>query len=347
MSKRALVAAVIVLHVIVMLSVRACYYGSKARPYVPEPIDPDETLVSVVVPVYNSADYLEACLDTLFNQTLERIEYIFVDDLGTDNSVALIEEYIRAHNVTRDVRILHNPKNIGPGPSRNAGIEAAQGRYVGFMDPDDWVAPDFFENLYTAAEFPNGTHYDIAKGTMFKVTNGTRKYSKHKPIQVNGKGNHFIYEQFHWQHITGLFRRDMLVRHPDARYGVSNIGEDLVFLLTAGYYAGNITFTKADYFYRIREGSLSSLNRTKFYKDKLESVRERVHFCFRNAKKRKVSNEFVLFTMAKLKRDRKSIAKMSNTTKDKSYSRLVSEYAELINSIGSYLAGTLDYSKYQ
>ena len=96
--------------------------------------------VSVILPVYNVAPYLGRCIESLQAQTLADLEFIFVDDCSTDGSMESVEAW--AEKDSR-VRILRNEKNIGPGPSRNRGIEEARGEHLSFVDPDDYIAPDF------------------------------------------------------------------------------------------------------------------------------------------------------------------------------------------------------------
>ena len=103
-------------------------------------------LVSVIVPVWNPGPGITRCIESLRNQTLEEIEMIFVDDCGTDDSMDKVRD--AAEDDSR-ILIIENGKNIGAGPSRNRGIEAARGEYLSFVDPDDHVAPDFLELLYT------------------------------------------------------------------------------------------------------------------------------------------------------------------------------------------------------
>lgn len=104
--------------------------------------------VSVIVPVYNSELYLRRCLDSLVNQSLKRIEIICVDDGSVDGSLNILNEYAK-----RDSRIIVlSQKNKGPSATRNAGMKIATGKYIGFIDSDDWVDLNFFEELYSAAE---------------------------------------------------------------------------------------------------------------------------------------------------------------------------------------------------
>lgn len=111
----------------------------------------DNILVSVLVPVYNTSEYLRKCLDSLVNQTLKEIEIICVNDGSTDNSLEILEEY-----KAKDSRVvIVNKKNGGLPSARNAGIDNAKGEYLGFVDSDDYVELTMFETLYKAAKKRN------------------------------------------------------------------------------------------------------------------------------------------------------------------------------------------------
>jgi CDP-glycerol glycerophosphotransferase len=96
------------------------------------------TLLSVVLPIHNVQGYLARCLDSLLDQTFTDLEIVAVDDCSPDGSGAILADY-----AGRDprVRVLTLPANAGLGPARNAGLDAATGDYVWFVDGDDWVAP--------------------------------------------------------------------------------------------------------------------------------------------------------------------------------------------------------------
>lgn len=104
--------------------------------------------VSIIVPVYNVENYLEKCLSSLTGQTLHDIEIIVVNDGSTDHSADIIKRF-----AAKDNRIMYLTKsNGGLSDARNYGIPYAQGKYLGFIDSDDYVEPDMFEKLYHAAE---------------------------------------------------------------------------------------------------------------------------------------------------------------------------------------------------
>jgi CDP-glycerol glycerophosphotransferase len=96
-------------------------------------------LLSIVVPAYNVQAYLADCLDSLLHQRFSDIEVVAVNDRSPDRSGAILDEYSAADP---RVRVLHLPENVGLGQARNAGLAAATGEYVWFVDSDDWVAGD-------------------------------------------------------------------------------------------------------------------------------------------------------------------------------------------------------------
>ena len=107
-----------------------------------------DPLVSIIVPVYNVKPYLNRCVNSLLGQSYQNMELLLVDDGSTDGSETLCDEY--AAQDAR-VRVLHK-KNGGLSDARNAGVDAAAGEYLSFVDGDDWVSPYYIENLYRALE---------------------------------------------------------------------------------------------------------------------------------------------------------------------------------------------------
>lgn len=105
-------------------------------------------LVSVIIPVYNTEKYIRICLDSVINQTLKNIEIICVDDGSTDNSLLILQEYSK-----KDPRVvILQQNNKGGGAARNFGLNNAKGKYVAFLDSDDYFDLLFLEKLYSIAE---------------------------------------------------------------------------------------------------------------------------------------------------------------------------------------------------
>lgn len=107
-------------------------------------MESESELISVIVPVYNVELYLERCIDSIINQTYENLEIILVDDGSTDKSGEICDAYEK-----KDirVRVLHK-RNGGLSSARNSGLKIASGKYIGFVDSDDYIALDMYETLY-------------------------------------------------------------------------------------------------------------------------------------------------------------------------------------------------------
>lgn len=102
------------------------------------------TEVTMLVAVYNAEKYLCKCLDSLLGQTLRDIQVVCVDDCSTDGSLAILRDY--AENDVR-VDVIHLNENHGQAHARNVGLKLAKGRYVGYLDSDDWLAPDALQQV--------------------------------------------------------------------------------------------------------------------------------------------------------------------------------------------------------
>lgn len=106
----------------------------------------DNPVVSVIVPVYNVEAYLRRCVDSVLAQTLTDIEIILVDDGSPDNCPAICDEFTGKDN---RVKAIHQ-KNAGLSGARNTGLDTAKGEYVAFVDSDDYIAPEMFDNMLNA-----------------------------------------------------------------------------------------------------------------------------------------------------------------------------------------------------
>lgn len=127
--------------------------------------------VSVIIPVYNTAPYLERCLDSAINQTLKDIEIICVNDGSTDNSLEILQKYAQKD---KRIKVVNFKENKGVSAARNKGINLAKGEFIGFLDSDDFIDPGWYENLYNQSE-----GYDFVRGV--RLIDGW--YRPRKPYQ--------------------------------------------------------------------------------------------------------------------------------------------------------------------
>lgn len=117
---------------------------NKTQPNISMEISDGEPLISIIVPVYNVEQYIGRCLRSLIKQSYENIEIILIDDGSEDGSADICEAYARAESRIRVIRQVHK----GVSAARNAGLSAANGSYIIFVDSDDWVLQHYVETLY-------------------------------------------------------------------------------------------------------------------------------------------------------------------------------------------------------
>ena len=110
---------------------------------------------SIIVPVYNVEKYLNQCVDSIMNQTYKDIEIILVDDGSPDNCPKMCDEYKEKDS---RIKVIHKP-NGGLSDARNEGLKVVSGDYIAFIDSDDWIELDAFENFFGAIEKFN--HPDV------------------------------------------------------------------------------------------------------------------------------------------------------------------------------------------
>ena len=214
--------------------------------------------ISVVLAVYNTERYIEKCAVSLFEQTLDDMEYIFVDDCSTDNSIAVLEQVIRRYpNRANQVRIIRNHQNRKVAYTRTIGMKAATGDYIIHCDPDDFVDMEAYEIMYETAI---STGSDIVGCTLSKEDEGNRTIAMNEYYSTVPKEciKH-IYEKYFFPSLcTHLIKRSLYVDNNIYPYPDINTGEDLNVLLRVFHYAKKVTYIpKPNYHYIMRGSSLT------------------------------------------------------------------------------------------
>jgi glycosyltransferase EpsH len=183
--------------------------------------------ISVILPVYNTEPYIDQCLQSILNQTFGDLEVIAIDDCGQDQAMAIVERHAAED---QRVQIIRNGKNHGVAYSRNAGILAARGEYLSFIDSDDSIDLDFYQKLYFEAMKHQA---DVVKAD-FLIDHGDHvEYSEiHAKIHEAVRKKKFVgiyYTHGLW---CSLILRDLVIRHRIEFPALSH-GEDIVFLVKA------------------------------------------------------------------------------------------------------------------
>ncbi len=212
--------------------------------------------VSVIVPVYNTEQYLDECLSSLENQTLKDMEFIVIDDGSTDNSFKIMQKYAKKDNRFK----IYTKQNEGVGKTRNMGLSLAKGQYIGFVDSDDYVSKNYFEGLYNVAK-----KYDAevsVASNVFYVRDGNKEKIERIIYKV---GNKEYIEDFSFfisdagEQWDKIYKKSFLDKYDIRSYEERLWYEDLWFSLLVGVYASKVAIDRnGEYFRRIRDESLSA-----------------------------------------------------------------------------------------
>ena len=209
------------------------------------------TKVSIIVPVWGVEKYIDKCLDSLVNQTLEDIEIIVVNDESPDNSQKIIDKYVKKY--PKKVISLKQ-KNGGQGSARNNGLKHAKGEYIGYVDSDDYIELDMYEKLYNVAKKKK---LDIAICSSYNVYETGNKYVElEKEFFEVGKINAFFGKMAVWNKI---YKRNLFINEIEFRSKVWY--EDLDFTVKMILNSRKIGYVNEPlYDYLIREGSTMNNN---------------------------------------------------------------------------------------
>ena len=229
--------------------------------------------VSIVLPVYNVVKYVRTCMDSLRVQTLLGIEVIFVDDWGTDDSINIIQDYISEYNLEKDWHIFKTPFNQGPALARNIGIREARGKYVAFVDADDWIESDMMQTLYLMAE-KNNAH--IASSAAVKEYPDGSQSVMLNPYVGDGiltqRKRRYLLSRYVSNFTTMIFDREWLLQY-DLCFPNAKSCEDSSFVGQCYLVAERITqINKPFYHYIIYPQSISHRKGVFRGKDKHKAI---------------------------------------------------------------------------
>ena len=213
-------------------------------------------IISVIIPVYNVEPFIRECLQTVQQQTYTRLEIILVDDGSAGNSGQICNSFS-----SQDSRfITMHKENGGVSSARNAGLDRATGQYIAFVDPDDYISPQYFERLYLGLVENNADLAIAEKNSISENGMIVRKFRKEKNIIA--ENNAAVIEGLFETKITcvawgKLFKCGLW---EDTRFPVDiTLGEDVATVIDVCAKAVRAVYCyNADYYYRLRAVSLSS-----------------------------------------------------------------------------------------
>lgn len=237
--------------------------------------------VSVIVPIYNVEKYIERSLHSLFVQTLDDLEYVFVDDASTDKSILILSDVLNLYPKRRSqVKIIHHKQNLGVTAARTSGIKAATGEYIILCDPDDFIDPEMYEKLYNQAI---KTKSDIT--ACYHLLNNRPVIYKYYKTPQKCLRNLYS-KKSHYVHIwSKLVKSNIIKTYNILPESGINFEEDLNFTIKLFHYAQTITLVREPlYHYCIRENSLSTTLYKKFDTVRLKSLDANLSFLRKQGK---------------------------------------------------------------
>ena len=219
----------------------------------------DKIKVSIVIPVYNVAPYIAECIQSVKNQTWKgRLECIFVDDCGKDDSMAVVEKELQGYEGPIDFRILHHDRNRGLSAARNTGLDASTGDYVYFLDSDDEITPDCIELLAQPLE---DNEFDLVVGDYRIVGSDMSKPPLLLPDGdcIYGKAILHSYRRGEWYmlSVNKLYRIGFL-RANQLHFYEGIIHEDELWSFQIACLAQSLCAVGHEtYIYKVRAGSIT------------------------------------------------------------------------------------------
>ncbi len=228
--------------------------------------------VSVIITVYNGVDYLRECLNSILDQSLKEIELICVDDASCDGTIDLLKYYGERDN---RIKIIRNRENRGAGASRNIGLLSVKGKYVIFLDADDYYERDMLRQAFTRADSYGADICIFKENSFFDNYSGERIFLEYPYIQLTlneleKKGcfspkeiNDVLFNLWNGWAWDKLFRREFIVEK-DLKFQEIKTSNDAYFVHSAMASAEKITYIDKIYVHHRTDVSSSLSNRRDY-----------------------------------------------------------------------------------
>lgn len=216
--------------------------------------------ISVIIPIYNVANYIERCARSLFEQTLDDIEFIFVDDASPDNSIQILQETLSHYPQRRSqVHIIHHSSNLGLTAARNSGLKIAMGDFIANCDSDDYVAPNMYKSLYDKAIEKNA---EVAYCDFFMAYSSHNEY--YKTLDEHKNKTSFLKQYLlqGWSVLWNMIiKRELLLSHNlHSPQGITYC-EDFYLTVPVLFYANKIAKVNNALYYYNRANSSSIMHK--------------------------------------------------------------------------------------
>ena len=246
----------------------------------------NDKLLSLIIPVYNSEKYIIKCLNSIIPYMNDNTELIIIDDCSKDDSLKLLNNYI-TKSKNKNITLLKNKSNIGAGLSRNEGLKIATGKYIGFIDSDDYVDKNYFNIMLKTAEKMNSDIVvsDISlvseqgeeQGNIYKNNIFCNKYNNSKTISKELVLGNWACAST----CNKIFKKELI---KNLEFSEKS-SDDLMFSIPAILEASTISYCENNkyYYYQSNNSVTRNLN-YKTYKENLECLAKVTEFIYKKDK---------------------------------------------------------------
>lgn len=215
--------------------------------------------ISVIIPAHNSEKYLRNCLDSVVKQTFHNWNVYVIDDASSDQSLSILREY---ENLDQRFKVYSHTTNRGPGVTRNIALQYAirdsflvksEIHYVVYIDSDDWIETDYFEQLANTAvrEKPDVIFIDVVQETESGEFIKTERISRYKKKQKNEIIKHQLTGKLPWGGVRKAVLLELLQKH-NIYFSDIAIGEEALYSFKLLYHAGKISFLEKTMYHYIQ-----------------------------------------------------------------------------------------------
>lgn len=270
-------------------------------------------LVSVIIPAYNASKTIDKCLESLLKQTIKGIEIIVINDCSTDDTLEKLKKY------GKKIVLINNKKNLGPSGSRNKGLKKAKGKYISFVDSDDYIAVNTYEimtsRMSDTVDLVACSRYNITKNKKIAVINENTDTD----AKAFSKTSNYICDK--------LFKREIIEEHQLRLPEKYSYAEDFAFLIRYKFYANQMVILREPLYYYLAdsEGSITNSYGENLF-DIIKVLEETLDFFRENNAFEKYERELVELSAGYYVRRTKEFKNYKNKKMQRAFVKQFLEY---------------------
>lgn len=230
--------------------------------------------ISIIIPIYKVENYIERCVRSLMEQTMDNLEFIFVNDCTPDNSMIILHQVLQDYpHRKHQVAIINNAQNLGPSDSRKRALNIAKGIYIGCCDSDDWIDKNYYETMYNAT---NNESIDIIVSDYYLSGKEEKKHcfiaskTPHDSLAMMNNNNYFSYS------MCNQIIKCNLIKEQIKHIIPTRLREDTFLMMRVYFHASNIYFIPKAFYHYTQENETSLCHNIDLGKEAWEKQKENI-----------------------------------------------------------------------